>query len=86
LQLYSILVTAVLTVTKNGLTKLHAVTALLMVASPVTVYILVYSLRNVLGSRTRLDDLIGHGKIMQKALIMAGMVSCNSMGALTHVN
>jgi hypothetical protein len=75
LQLYSILVTAVLTVMQKGLTKLHAVTALSMVASPVTIYILVYSLRNVFGSQTRLDSLIGKGKIAQKALVMAGMVS-----------
>lgn len=79
LQLYSILVTAVLTVVQKGLTKLHAVTALGMIASPVTIYILVYSIRNALGGHTRLDALVGKGKIAQKVLVIAGMVSLQNV-------
>jgi hypothetical protein len=75
LQLYSILVTAILTVNQRGLTKLHAVTALSMVASPVTIFILIYAIRNAFGGSTRLDSLVGKGKVTSKVIVIMGMVS-----------
>jgi hypothetical protein len=51
------------------------VTALGLVSSPAMIYIAIYGVRALFGSRTRMDSLVGRNRIMQKTLIYTGVVS-----------
>lgn len=66
LQIYSLVIAAVIAITARQLTRLHAIFALLAVASPLSIYLLLHAIRrSIWDKRTRLDAVFGHNDIWQ---------------------
>lgn len=75
LTIYSLLLTAGISIFEGQLTKFHAVTVSVIVASPLTIYFVVYSIRAMWGGMHRLENVLGEGHLLKRlfVLIAAGI-------------
>jgi hypothetical protein len=70
LNIYSILLTSIISVFKHSLSRFHAIIAAVIVGSPLTFYNFIYAVRSSLGHNHRLDRLFGKGQIKQRLLAL----------------
>jgi hypothetical protein len=70
LNVYSLIVAAIISIAGHNLTKLHSVTALTLAASPLSLYLLMYVVRSLMGKNTRLEAVFGKGKILNRAIVL----------------
>ncbi|KAF7297180.1 hypothetical protein MIND_00951100 [Mycena indigotica] len=70
LNIYSQVIAAVVAIGKHDLTKLHSVIALSLAASPLSVYLVFYVLRTLLGRETRLKVVLGEHHYLNRALVL----------------
>jgi hypothetical protein len=80
LTIYSLLLTAGISIVQGTLTKFHAVAVSVIVASPLTIYLVVYSLAAMFGSMHRLEDILGKGHIFKRLVVL---VAAAIWGTLT---
>ncbi|KAJ7239965.1 hypothetical protein B0H12DRAFT_1237447 [Mycena haematopus] len=67
---YSLIVAAIVSIAKHNLTKLHSVIALTLAASPLSLYLIMYVFRSLLGRQTRLQAVFGPGMYINRALVL----------------
>ncbi|KIJ50525.1 hypothetical protein M422DRAFT_44327 [Sphaerobolus stellatus SS14] len=70
---YSFLITAVISISKGELTRIHAVIATGMAASPLTIYLFVYAIRSLWGGGDRMRILLGKGEIIPRTLVLIAL-------------
>jgi hypothetical protein len=70
LTVYSLLLTAGISIFLGELTKFHAVTVSVIVASPLTIYLVIYSTRAIWGGMHRLEDVLGKGHIFKRVVVL----------------
>ncbi|KAF9653696.1 hypothetical protein BDM02DRAFT_3107670 [Thelephora ganbajun] len=70
LTIYSLLLTACLSIFRNELTKFHALTVSVIVASPLTIYLVIYSIRAMWGGQHRLDNILGQGHLIKRLFVL----------------
>ncbi|KAJ7353538.1 hypothetical protein DFH08DRAFT_857038 [Mycena albidolilacea] len=70
LNVYSLIVAAIISIGKHNLTKLHSVIALTLAASPLSLYLIMYVFRSLLGKQTRLQAVFGPGMYLNRALVL----------------
>ncbi|KAJ7778430.1 hypothetical protein B0H16DRAFT_1879068 [Mycena metata] len=70
LNVYSLIVAAVISIADHNLTKLHSVIALTLAASPLSLYLLLYVFRSLLGRQTRLQTVFGPGMYLNRSLVL----------------
>ncbi|KAF7329023.1 hypothetical protein MVEN_02532400 [Mycena venus] len=70
LNVYSLIVAAMVAIAEHNLTKLHSVIALMLAASPLSLYLLAYVLRSLTGRHTRLDKVFGKGKYVNRGVVL----------------
>jgi hypothetical protein len=74
LTIYSLLLTACLSIFRGDLTKFHALTVSVIVASPLTIYFVVYSIRAMWGGEHRLENVLGRGQLLKRLFVMLAAV------------
>ncbi|KAJ6542620.1 hypothetical protein B0H19DRAFT_1171094 [Mycena capillaripes] len=70
LNVYSLIVAAIVSIAGHNLTKLHSVTALTLAASPLSLYLIMYVFRSLLGKQTRLEAVFGSGQYLNRVLVL----------------
>ncbi|KAF8170695.1 hypothetical protein K438DRAFT_1982556 [Mycena galopus ATCC 62051] len=70
LNVYSLIVAAMISIAKHNLTKLHSLVALALAASPLSLYLLAYVTRSLFGRHTRLDKVFGQEKYLNRAAVL----------------
>lgn len=70
LSVYSLIVAAMITVIERNITRLHTVIATSLAGSPLSVYLLLYVLRSLMGRVTRLHGVFGPGKWINRILVL----------------
>ncbi|KAJ7098603.1 hypothetical protein B0H15DRAFT_771752 [Mycena belliarum] len=70
LNVYSLIVAAIVAIGGHNLTKLHSVVALTLAASPLSLYLIFYVGRSLLGKPTRLQAVFGQGMYLNRALVL----------------
>ncbi|KAF7326894.1 hypothetical protein MVEN_02583300 [Mycena venus] len=70
LNVYSLIVAAMISIAGHNLTKLHSVIALTLAASPLSLYLILYVFRSLLGRQTRLQAVFGPGMYLNRALVL----------------
>lgn len=70
LNVYSLIVAAIIAIAGHNLTKLHSVVALTLAASPLSLYLILYVFRSLLGKQTRLQAVFGPGMHLNRALVL----------------
>nr|GAT60497.1 predicted protein [Mycena chlorophos] len=73
LNVYSQVVAAIVAIAGHNLTRVHSVIALALAASPLSLYLIFYVLRSMLGRMTRLDSVFGQGKYLNRALVLVAL-------------
>ncbi|KIJ50522.1 hypothetical protein M422DRAFT_776992 [Sphaerobolus stellatus SS14] len=79
LTVYSILITSIISVAGSNLTRIHAVIATGLVASPLTIYIFIYAIRSIWGGGHRMHTVLGKGHIFARFLVI---LACGTWIAL----
>lgn len=74
LTIYSLLLTACISIFQHGLTKFHAVTVSVIVASPLTIYFVIYSVRAMWGGEHRLENVLGPGQLFKRLFVLFAAV------------
>ncbi|KAF9788064.1 hypothetical protein BJ322DRAFT_1046832 [Thelephora terrestris] len=70
LTIYSLILTAGIAIVLGELTKFHAVTVSVIVASPLTIYFVVYSIRASWGGIHRLENVLGRKHLFRRLFIL----------------
>ncbi|KAJ7619424.1 hypothetical protein FB45DRAFT_930758 [Roridomyces roridus] len=70
LNVYSLIVAAVVSIMGHNLTKMHSVVALSLAGSPLSLYLVVYVFLSILGKQTRLRTVFGPGMHLNRALVL----------------
>ncbi|KAJ7432999.1 hypothetical protein FB451DRAFT_1064980 [Mycena latifolia] len=70
LNVYSLIIAAIISIAGKNLTKMHSVIALTLAASPLSLYLLMYVFRSLLGRTTRLEAVFGPGMYLNRALVL----------------
>ncbi|KAJ7714066.1 hypothetical protein B0H16DRAFT_275506 [Mycena metata] len=70
LNVYSLIVAAMIAIAKHNLTKLHSVMALTLAGSPLSIYLVIYVFRTIFGDHTRLDQVFGKGQYLNRTLVI----------------
>ncbi|KAJ7160917.1 hypothetical protein C8R46DRAFT_1223268 [Mycena filopes] len=70
LNVYSLIVAAMIAIGEHSLTRMHSVMALTLAASPLSLYLIIYVLRSLLGNQTRLQTVFGPGQHINRALVL----------------
>ncbi|KAJ6482844.1 hypothetical protein C8R47DRAFT_573976 [Mycena vitilis] len=70
LNVYSLIVAAIISIAGHNLTKMHSVIALTLAASPLSLYLVLYVFRSLLGKQTRLDVVFGSGMYLNRTLVL----------------
>ncbi|KIJ50537.1 hypothetical protein M422DRAFT_245153 [Sphaerobolus stellatus SS14] len=73
LTIYSFLITAVIAISKSQLTRIHAVIATGLAASPLTIYLFVYAIRSFWGCADRMRAILGKGHIIPRTLVLIAL-------------
>lgn len=75
LTVYSFMLTATISIRNGNLTRLHATFAQYSVASPLSLYILIYAIRSVFARKKnknhRMAEVFGKGQVLNRALVIA---------------
>lgn len=74
LTIYSLLLTACISIFRQELTKFHALTVSVIVASPLTIYFIVYSIRAMWGGEHRLENVLGKGHLVKRLFVLFAAV------------
>lgn len=74
LAMYSLLLTASISIFRRDLTKFHALTVSVIVASPLTIYLVIYSVRAIWGGEHRLENVLGKGHVFKRLLVLFAAV------------
>ena len=74
LTIYSLLLTACISIFRSNLTKFHAVTVSVIVASPLTIYLVIYSIRALWGGKHRLENVLGQGHLFKRLFVLFAAV------------
>lgn len=72
--MYSLLLTACISIFRHDLSKFHAVTVSVIVASPLTIYLVVYSIRAMWGGEHRLENVLGQGHLSKRLFVLLAAV------------
>ncbi|KAJ7619503.1 hypothetical protein FB45DRAFT_799946 [Roridomyces roridus] len=70
LNVYSLVAAAIIAIAEHNLTKLHSVVVLTLAASPLSIYLVFYVFRELLGKQTRLQAVFGPGQYVNRALVL----------------
>jgi hypothetical protein len=70
LSIYSLLLTAGVSIFLNELTKFHALTVSVIVASPLTIYLVIYSISAMFGGKHRLEGVLGQGQLFKRLFVL----------------
>ncbi|KAJ7619502.1 hypothetical protein FB45DRAFT_930943 [Roridomyces roridus] len=70
LNVYSLIVAAIIAIAGHTLTKMHGVFALTIAASPLSIYLIFYVIRESFGGQTRLKAVFGTGQYLHRALVL----------------
>ncbi|KAK6992084.1 hypothetical protein R3P38DRAFT_3088997 [Favolaschia claudopus] len=70
LNVYSLIIAAMVAISKHNLTKLHSVISLTLASSPLSLYLLAYVIRSLFGKPTRLDKVFGKEKLWNRAIVL----------------
>ncbi|KAJ7213848.1 hypothetical protein GGX14DRAFT_563426 [Mycena pura] len=71
LNVYSLIIAAIVAVAKRNLTKPHTAVALSLAFSPLSLYLIIYVLRSMIGNSNRLEKVFGRGKWLNRFLVLA---------------
>lgn len=70
--MYSLLLTASISIFRHELSKFHALTVSVIVASPLTIYLVIYSIRAMWRGQHRLENVLGQGHLMKRLFVLFG--------------
>ena len=70
LTVYSLLLTAIISIFRHELTKFHALTVSVIVASPLTIYLVIYSIVAMFVTLHRLENVLGKGHLFRRLLVL----------------
>lgn len=70
LNVYSLIVAAMVSIAARTLTKMHSAIALTLAASPLSLYLIFYVCRSLMGRSTRLEAVFGPGKYLNRTLVL----------------
>ncbi|KAJ7719628.1 hypothetical protein DFH07DRAFT_310363 [Mycena maculata] len=70
LNVYSLILAAIVAIKEHNLTRMHSVIALVLAASPLSLYLVLYVFRSLLGKQTRLQAVFGPGMYLNRALVL----------------
>jgi len=70
LNVYSLVIAAVIAIGRHNLTRLHSALALSLAGSPLSLYLLVYVIRSMLHKMNRLQGAFGRGKWLNRLLVL----------------
>jgi len=72
LTIYSLLLTAGISIFRHELTKFHAIIVSVIVASPLTIYLTIYTVCTILGGQVhRLENILGQGNLFRRLLVLS---------------
>jgi hypothetical protein len=71
LNVYSLIIAAIISIANRGLTKPHTVVSLGLAASPLSIYLIIYVIQSIFGKRNRLASVFGSGKWLNRAGVLA---------------
>ncbi|KAJ6508394.1 hypothetical protein C8R45DRAFT_1089574 [Mycena sanguinolenta] len=71
LNMYSLIIAAIISIANRNLTKPHTVVALGLAASPLSLYLIIYVLRSIYGSQNRLGAVFGKGMWLNRFAVLA---------------
>ena len=70
LTIYSLLLTATISIFRHELSKFHALTVSVIVASPLTIYLVIYSIVAMWWDLHRLEGVLGKGHVLRRLLVL----------------
>ncbi|KAF7297181.1 hypothetical protein MIND_00951200 [Mycena indigotica] len=73
LNVYSLVIAAIVSIAGHNLTKLHSVIALTLASSPLSLYLIFYVVRSMLGKTTRLQAVFGPGMHLNRAMVLLAL-------------
>ncbi|KAJ7058114.1 hypothetical protein C8F01DRAFT_1149581 [Mycena amicta] len=73
LNVYSQVIAAIVAIAGHNLSKLHSVIALTLAASPLSLYLIFYVIRSMLGKQTRLQAVFGPGMHLNRAMVLLAL-------------
>ncbi|KAK7683467.1 hypothetical protein QCA50_013301 [Cerrena zonata] len=71
LSIYSLLITVAISIAQASLTQYHAALATVIVGSPLTFYLIMYSIVSFFQKGHRLEDLLGHGQLFARCVVIS---------------
>ena len=74
LTVYSLLITCGVSIITHQLTRIHAILATAIAGSPLSLYIVVYTIRSTWGDANRLVHVVGPGQIIPRTIVLIGFV------------
>ena len=72
--MYSLLLTACISIFRHELTKFHALIVSVIVASPLTIYLNIYSIRAMWGGQHRLENVLGKENLFKRLFVLFATV------------
>ena len=70
LAIYSLLITAFVSIARRDLTRFHALLVLALVFSPITVYFIAYAIRSFWSAHHRLESLLGRTRYLRRSIVL----------------
>ncbi|KAF7299705.1 hypothetical protein HMN09_00976100 [Mycena chlorophos] len=70
LNVYSIIIAALVAIAKKNLTKPHAAVALGLACSPLSIYLIIYVIRSLIGNPNRLQGVFGPGMWLSRLSVL----------------
>ncbi|KAJ6584093.1 hypothetical protein DFH09DRAFT_1308794 [Mycena vulgaris] len=70
LNVYSLIIAAIISIHNRNLTRPHTLVALGLAASPLSVYLIIYVIRSILGNQNRLQAVFGKGKWLNRGAVL----------------
>ncbi|KAJ7078658.1 hypothetical protein C8R44DRAFT_95931 [Mycena epipterygia] len=71
LNVYSLIIAAIISISNRNLTKPHTVVALSLAGSPLSAYLIIYVIRSIIGNQNRLGAVFGEGKWLNRSAVLA---------------
>ncbi|KAF9781538.1 hypothetical protein BJ322DRAFT_1076750 [Thelephora terrestris] len=70
LTIYSLLLTCLIAIIRQDLTRFHALVVLALVLSPITIYFVGYSIRSFWSTHHRLENLLGRENYFRRSVVL----------------
>ncbi|KAJ7730906.1 hypothetical protein DFH07DRAFT_969025 [Mycena maculata] len=67
---YSLIMAAIIAISKHTLTKMHSIIALTLATSPLSIYLLIYVFRSFFRRHTHLNGVFRKGKYLNRAIVI----------------